>query len=76
MNMKEIRIVFDREVDGRWTASVKGIKGAIIHVYGATKAEAREKAKAAALFHLSETSQSIPAQISFVEGTARYLSSQ
>lgn len=68
--MKEITIVFDREVDGRWIASVKGIRGAIIHVYGATKAKACESAKAAALFHLTEMSKSIPAQISFVERIA------
>lgn len=67
--MKEYKILFDRETDGRWIASVKGLRGMTIHIYGATKAEACERAKEATLVYLSEQKR-IPDQISFVGSVA------
>lgn len=66
MMLKEFRIAIDREEDGRWIASVLGVRGA--HVYGSTKAKAVERAKELALWYLIESDRPgrIPEHISFV----------
>jgi predicted RNase H-like HicB family nuclease len=63
---KTFQISFDREADGRWIASIFGLRGA--HAYGATKSEATEKVKELALWSLVEGMplRRIPEQISFV----------
>ena len=48
---KHYRVKFDREVDGRWIASVGKLPGC--HAYGGTKAEAATKAQALALHYLA-----------------------
>ena len=51
MAQKRYRLTFDREVDGRWIASVGNLPGC--HAYGATKPEAATKAQALALHYLA-----------------------
>lgn len=51
--MADYEIVYDQEDDGRWIASVEGITGAIIHVYGKTLLDARERAHEAVRFFYS-----------------------
>jgi predicted RNase H-like HicB family nuclease len=66
---REFKIVLDREDDGRWIATVKGIRGA--HVYGKTKSEAIRSAKELALSYLIDGANGkIPEHISFVSGVA------
>ena len=50
--MYELRILFDREEDGRWIAEVEEIPGAL--AYGATREVARRKGQAIALHAIAE----------------------
>jgi predicted RNase H-like HicB family nuclease len=45
-------VVLDREVDGRWIASVPGVPGC--HVYGRTSSAAVRRLKSALRFYLAE----------------------
>jgi len=45
-----LRIAFDREIDGRWIAEVRGLG---VVVYGRTRREAERAAKAGALYLLA-----------------------
>ena len=46
------KVVFDREIDGRWIAEIPRVPGAL--AYGATKTEAKRKVSAVALRTLAD----------------------
>lgn len=47
-----LTVTFDRETDGRWIASVSGLRG--VHVYGPTREEAARAAFVLALRVLAD----------------------
>lgn len=47
-----LTVTFDREVDGRWIASVRELPG--VHVYGASREAALKKAQATAFEVLAD----------------------
>jgi predicted RNase H-like HicB family nuclease len=62
----DFKIVFDREVDGRWIAEIEALPGVL--AYGANRTEARAKVQALALRVIAdqiEANQSIPDQVRF-----------
>lgn len=52
MNKSSLKIVFDRESDGRWIAEVPKLPGVL--AYGITRADARRKVSATALRTLAD----------------------
>lgn len=52
MSTAKLKIIFDRETDGRFIAEVPSLPGAL--AYGATKAEAKRKVSAIALRTLAD----------------------
>jgi len=66
MSTAKIKIIFDKEVDGRFIAEVPSLPG--VMAYGATQAEARRKVSAIALRTLADrldqgTTRSIAGQL-------------
>jgi len=65
MSTAKLKIIFDREIDGRYIAEVPSLPGVL--AYGATKAEARRKVSAIALRTLADKLE---------HGTAKSIASQ
>lgn len=73
MSTSKLKIVFDREVDGRFIAEVPSLSGVL--AYGATRAEARRKVSAIALRTLADklehsTGRSVAGQLFVYEPVA------
>jgi len=65
MSTAKLKIIFDREIDGRYIAEVPSLPGVL--AYGATKAEAKRKVSAIALRTLADKLE---------QGTAKSIASQ
>jgi len=65
MSTAKLKIIFDREIDGRYIAEVPSLPGVL--AYGVTKAEAKRKVSAIALRTLADKLE---------HGTAKSVASQ